>query len=154
MKKLIILFAIVIFSEFNSQTNRFVYQVKSITDTISKKSFSSILFLDINRKDVKFFYENLYEVDSVQKTNKQYGSSISMRNSIMTKRNINSYENENYVFLDTDYYKYKTTDKMVWLISSETKTEKNYHLQKATTKFGGRNWTAWFSKDIPINQGP
>lgn len=26
--------------------------------------------------------------------------------------------------------------------------------QKAATKFGGRTWYAWFSRDIPVNAGP
>ncbi len=34
------------------------------------------------------------------------------------------------------------------------KKVQNYTLQKATTGFGGRNWTAWFCKDIPFNEGP
>jgi len=72
----------------------------------------------------------------------------------MVKRSIPSFENENFVFVDTDYLNYKTQDKQVWKISSETKSLKNYNLQKATTEFGGRKWIAWFSKDVPINQGP
>ncbi|MGO4708602.1 GLPGLI family protein, partial [Chryseobacterium sp. 2TAF14] len=29
-----------------------------------------------------------------------------------------------------------------------------YTLQKATTTFGGRNWTAWFSKEVNLSEGP
>ena len=48
----------------------------------------------------------------------------------------------------------ETQDKMNWKLQNETKTSGNYLLQKATTKFGGRNWTAWFTKDIALNEGP
>ncbi|MGV4529341.1 GLPGLI family protein [Ornithobacterium rhinotracheale] len=29
-----------------------------------------------------------------------------------------------------------------------------YAVQKATTQYGGRNWVAWFAKDIPFAYGP
>jgi len=41
-----------------------------------------------------------------------------------------------------------------WTISTETQTIIGYHTQKATTRFGGRDWTVWFAPDIPISEGP
>jgi GLPGLI family protein len=60
----------------------------------------------------------------------------------VVKRKINSFDNENYHQYQTGYYSFKTTDKINWVISDETKKVENYTLQKATTKFGGRSWTA------------
>lgn len=154
MKKILLLIIVILFSKFHSQVNRFVYEVKFVTDTVSHQSFTNMYFLDINSKEVKFFSQELYEVDSTQKAKKQFDSRISIRNSLMIKRNKASFENENYVFVDTDYFKYKTQDQQKWTISSETKWINNYHLQKATTEFGGRKWIAWFSKDVTIQQGP
>lgn len=155
MKKLSIIISLIFFAQLNSQTNnRFVYELKLVRDTISKDSFTNILFLDTNDKEVKFYYQELYQMDSTQKATKKYNSSMSLSNSLLLKRKTNSFDNENYVFVDTDYYKYDTTDKIEWNILPETKMQNNYKLQKATTNFGGRNWNAWFSKDIPINQGP
>jgi len=42
----------------------------------------------------------------------------------------------------------------VWRISTETQTIIGYRSQKATTRFGGRDWTVWFTPDIPISEGP
>lgn len=155
MNKVILIISIILFAQLNSQTNnRFVYELKFVRDTISKNSLTNILFLDTNDKEVKFYYQELYEMDSTQKATKNYNSSMSLSNSLLLKRKTNSFDNENYVFVDTDYYKYDTTDKIDWNILPETKMQNNYKLQKATTNFGGRNWIAWFSKDIPINQGP
>lgn len=39
-------------------------------------------------------------------------------------------------------------------LQKETKKLGQYTLQKATTQFGGRNWIAWFTKEIPISEGP
>lgn len=41
-----------------------------------------------------------------------------------------------------------------WQISNERKQIKNYTCQKATAYFRGRNYTAWFTKDLPIADGP
>jgi GLPGLI family protein len=44
---------------------------------------------------------------------------------------------------------------MKWkLISGEERVIKNYKVKKATTYYGGREWIAWFTPDIPINNGP
>ena len=41
-----------------------------------------------------------------------------------------------------------------WVISTDTMTLLNYLCYKATTSFRGRNYTAWFAPDIPLNEGP
>lgn len=41
-----------------------------------------------------------------------------------------------------------------WNISTDTLTVLGYICQKATTEFRGRNYEAWFSPDIPVNDGP
>ncbi len=155
MNKILLTISIFLSFQLFSQTNnRFVYELKFVRDTISKTTLTNILYLDTNDKDVKFYYQEMYELDSTQKATKKYNSGLSLSNSLILKRKNNSFTNENFVFADTDYYKYSTTDKIEWNILPETKIQNNYKLQKATTNFGGRNWIAWFSKDVPINQGP
>lgn len=41
-----------------------------------------------------------------------------------------------------------------WTIHTDTLSILNYRCQKATCTFRGREYTAWFSMDIPINNGP
>lgn len=41
-----------------------------------------------------------------------------------------------------------------WQIVNETDTILGYLCQKATLNFRGRDYTAWFTVDIPINDGP
>jgi len=41
-----------------------------------------------------------------------------------------------------------------WEISTETKEILGYQAQKAKTNFAGRNFTAWFTLEIPISDGP
>lgn len=41
-----------------------------------------------------------------------------------------------------------------WKISGEKEKIGDYNTQKATTEYGGRKWTAWFSTDLPFQDGP
>lgn len=55
----------------------------------------------------------------------------------------------------TDYYKYsEPLNVFNWRIESDTTVINTYKVQKATCRFGGRNWIAWFCADIPISDGP
>jgi GLPGLI family protein len=46
------------------------------------------------------------------------------------------------------------TPKFKWIIRKDTTTMLGYACQKATTTFRGRNYTAWFAPEIPLNNGP
>lgn len=41
-----------------------------------------------------------------------------------------------------------------WVITEDTLHVLNYACQKATTSFRGRDYTAWFTLDIPVSEGP
>lgn len=42
----------------------------------------------------------------------------------------------------------------IWKIHNEKRTIGNYQCNKATTEFRGRNYTAWFTNQIPVDYGP
>lgn len=41
-----------------------------------------------------------------------------------------------------------------WQLLDSTKEFLNYKCQKAECDFRGRHWTAWFTEEIPVNDGP
>lgn len=54
-----------------------------------------------------------------------------------------------------DNYKYvENLNQFKWKILPETKTISGYKVQKATTRFAGRDYIAWFTAEIPIADGP
>jgi len=60
-----------------------------------------------------------------------------------------------YGMIDKVLYYYKDNDYPInWQISLETANINGYKCQKAFTKFGGRKYTAWFTRQIPISNGP
>lgn len=51
-------------------------------------------------------------------------------------------------------YEYKEEMPSDWNILDSTTTYSGYNCQLATMQYGGRSWTAWFTTDIPIANGP
>ena len=154
MKKILTILCLMIIVSLSSQTHRFVYELQLKMDSTESDYQKFNMNLDINSQYVKFYGRNLLIADSL---NRKFGNMdnkhIDMTGQIV-KRKISTSENENFINIKFGYYSFKTNDKMIWKISNETKQVQNYTLQKATTKFGGRNWIAWFNKDIPFNEGP
>lgn len=152
MKRILLLMILMSFF-VNAQTHRFIYELQFKRDSTSETKEKVNFVLDINPKDVKFYEFNYLESDSINKVkgtyDHQYGGDF-----ITLKRERNSFKNQNYELINFDMFSYPTEDQINWQLSDETKKMGDYTLQKATTKFGGRNWTAWFNKDINISEGP
>lgn len=69
-------------------------------------------------------------------------------------RKNNSNLNENFESFSPNYYVYNTSDCQKWEITADLKEDDGLKLQKAITKFGGRNWEAWSAPTIPFQEGP
>lgn len=61
-----------------------------------------------------------------------------------------------YDMIGTDEPVYYTEpySEMVWEIGDSTKTILGYECIQADTDYHGRHWTAWFTPEIPIQDGP
>lgn len=153
MKSFFTLTALLVIALVQSQTHRFIYELQYKMDSTEAGYEKVNMILDITPKDVKFYGKDLAIRDSL---NKKFGMNFSYTDMTgqVVKRKINSFDNENFINIKNGYYTFKTTDKINWTIADEIKKVENYTLQKATAKFGGRSWTAWFCKDIPFNEGP
>lgn len=51
-------------------------------------------------------------------------------------------------------FSYVEPDKLRWLLENDIKLIEGFECQKATITVFGRKFIAWFSKEIPINDGP
>jgi len=54
----------------------------------------------------------------------------------------------------TKYYYQEPASLFTWVIAPTTATIAGYACQRATTTFGGRTWEAWFTRAVPIADGP
>lgn len=165
MKKLGIL-AIVLLAQVSfAQTNRFVYQVTSKTDITNKNDIKTEnAYLDISAEKSMFYSENRIKRDSVMQANRQSGGARGFNREQMDglRTNINYSIEKNKKDQKTfykerigrDQYSYEEDRPLNWKILSETTKIGDYKVQKAETDFGGRKWIAWFTTDLPYQDGP
>ncbi|WP_083190008.1 GLPGLI family protein [Chryseobacterium artocarpi] len=157
MKKQIIILMLLIAAIMNAQTHRFIYELQYRPDTIRNAPYEKEeMILDINPEEVKFYESGFLVSDSL---NILHGGTSSQHTSqsgqtIIRKRNSNKNKNYVQIMMMPYYYVFETEDNIQWKVEADTKKINNYNLQKATARFGGRNWTAWFTPDINIPEGP
>lgn len=152
MNKFILILFFVIYTFSTAQIHRFVYEVSYKVDSLSNHIEKEDMILDITGEDVQFYEIYAIKTDSINKsmdgfTNYEFPFA-------KLKRKISSDINSNFYFIDADYFSFETNDKIKWKITSELKDRNKMKLQKATAKFGGRNWEAWFDVSIPFSEGP
>lgn len=151
----------------NAHSIRCIYLEDYIKDgnNPSKRSHDEF-YLDIQGNQSAFY--SIHErtkrerQDSLLKTGLTYNEVIGkMKGYTSTFQYFEYYKNTpkkgSYTCFDKVVKTYRYEDKMPelkWKITSETKTIAHHKCQKATTEWGGRTWTAWFTTAIPISNGP
>ena len=151
----------------SAQNNRVIYEYKFVPDSTKIDSLKTEwMYLDINKKGSKFYSKSTFESDSiVQESIKKQMASGMKSVSVSRSRNggeINYEVEKTYpdykIYLvssiGNDSYKVSEDRKVDWKISSEKKKIGEFETQKATANFAGRNWIAWFTTDVPIQDGP
>lgn len=165
MKKLGIIAVILFMQTTFAQVNRFVYQVTMKSDASNKNaSKTENAYLDISQDKSMFYSENRIKRDSVMQATFQSGGARGFNREQMEglRSNINysiekDKKNQRTTFKDRigrDIYTYEEDRPITWKIASETTKIGDYKVQKAETDFGGRKWTAWFTTDLPYQDGP
>lgn len=165
MKKLGIIALVLFMQNIFAQANRFVYQVTMKPDAANKSDIKTEnAYLDITQDKSLFYSENRVKRDSIMQKTFQSGGAISFNRDQMEglRSNINysiekDKKNQKVYFKDRlgrDTYSYEEDRPLNWKISSETTKIGEYKVQKAETEFAGRKWTAWFTTDLPYQDGP
>ncbi|WEK70950.1 MAG: GLPGLI family protein [Candidatus Chryseobacterium colombiense] len=143
-----------------AQNQRFIYEYKFVTDSTDKNNAEQeIMYLDIAKKGSKFYSKKNFAADSTREDRITKGmrdfSGIDYGKIAFTVEK--SYPDYKVLFfnpLEVDYYKVNDQRKMDWKILPEKEKIGEFSAQKATTDFAGRQWTAWFVPDLPIQDGP
>lgn len=152
-------FLIIIISLFSlrsiSQNSMIIYYSISINDM----ERVGILYASI--KDNSYYVEKFKKNKEADKITAQEDNSTNIKsysNIDVNKEYIQVYKNNiinNYDFIGNKRVQYlDTTNKINWEIKNEFKVINKYKCTKAVCNFRGRNYTAWFSPDIPIVNGP
>ncbi|WP_426278368.1 GLPGLI family protein [Chryseobacterium sp. S-02] len=153
-----------IFSFFSvfmmAQNQRFIYEYKFVTDSTDKsKADQEIMYLDIAKKGSKFYSKKIFIADSIREDRVAKGmrdfSGIDYgKISFAVEKSYPDYKVLFFNPLEVDFYKVNDQRKMDWKILPEKEKIGEFNTQKAKTDFAGRQWTAWFVPDLPIQDGP
>lgn len=143
-----------------SQTNyRVKYELNFQIDSTNSKSIQNeIMYLDIKKsKDSYFRPESIFLKDSILQSNNP--QSLFSINKPKFNYTIEKVFNNNNISSYYDYtaFKFKLSESIdfKWeIINGSTKTVLDYKVHKATTSFKGRNYTAWYTNEISIQDGP
>jgi GLPGLI family protein len=166
MKKNVLLFVLLSIC-MNAQINRFFYEYKYAPDINDKtKLIDEMMLLDVDSKGSSYYSHKRFIFDSTMVANieKQIrgGGALNFqggggRPGTVSYKVTKSYPDfKTYLFtqISSDKYKVKEDQKPEWKILAEKQKIGDYNAQKAMTSYGGREWIAWFSTEIPIQDGP
>lgn len=167
MKKIFTLVAVSVFFALNAQqtANRFFYELTFKPKKDSAKLEKVMTVLDISKdKSIYQDYTGIAQ-DSiiVAAVKKMETSGVFVDIMKMVKMPKFAYKvtkaypamKETYVDrISNKYFGYEDDLRFNWNIISTKEKVGEYNTQKATTEYGGRKWTAWFSSDLPFADGP
>ncbi|REC53582.1 GLPGLI family protein [Chryseobacterium piscium] len=151
-----ILLSAFILSSFLSkaQTHRFIYDVEYKKDSTQNVTTKENYHLDIESKIVKYYPRDFYIGDSLVTNNLPITDGSKFNTFHIITHKSGSADYDYYDVLENVVLKLPSKNIQNWKLTNEKKKVKDLNMQKATTNWGGRNWTAWFTTDIPFQEGP
>lgn len=136
-----------------SQKFSFKYKAKYKSNTQKLNDINNMnMILDLEGNTSIFREEEDKKNDSTKLKNGMM--KMGVENHFYVKKNLSQNTVEKIItYLGTDYL-LPIDEKLNWEIASEQKTIGKYKVQKAETNYGGRNWVAWFTTELPFSDGP
>ncbi len=160
-----VFFLLLNFSFLQCQDNNTIfYNLKYVKDSLNNNEYSEERMLLIYNDTISVFIsENFRLFDSIRKTFDKNESLINMgkitnipksnfKFKIFKLKNTNSFiVTHNSI---KSNFSYLENNKIEWDLMEDTLSIKNFKCKKATTSYGGRDYVAWYTKSIPIIEGP
>ncbi len=173
MNKFVALIAVCVLSSFsafaqNSERAEMecLYRLSFLKDTTHTLTTDDLMVLRFNKEKSLFYSLNSYTLDSLLCSDQ--GSAVQMDvlangsskygKRIVSYNILKDFRNSQIDYTDNvggEHYRYKEDlPNFNWVISTEQKKIWDYTCQKATCYFRGRTYEAWFTTEIPVNDGP
>jgi GLPGLI family protein len=148
---------IILFNNVYSQNKLFKYDLEYKANPLKDSTILIKMVLDLeNGKHSVFRTERDRIADSLIAINGLgLGRGMRLEDQFYVIKNLIEkviYKNVQTVY--RDIYSIKITEKLDWKILPEKRKIANFNVQKAKVNYGGRSWTAWFTNEIPIQDGP
>ena len=159
MKNTPLLLFILLSGFLSSQNKQFLYEYRFIPDSTNKADIKSeIMILNIQKDRSEYYSSVRFASDSAQAADYKKGINSMPSWDALVSEWVTKSPNTNQIvhttFLGWDKYKVKQEILLTWKLTGAFSKILTYDVQKATTEYGGRKWTAWFTKEIPIQDGP
>jgi GLPGLI family protein len=141
-----------------AQNSSFVYQLDYKPNADSLKTEKIIFYLD--RKDNKSIFRSVsFRKNDSLRVKRGYPDGFDMNynnKQLYICKNFAENTTKKYVFVPLVNYTFaiNINETLDWKITNEKIKIGNFNCQKATTDYSGRKWTAWFTNEIPIQDGP
>lgn len=141
------------------------YQTKMMTDTLNPENITEeSMILKVGAKSSEYYSYTRFVTDSLFKEQlKASGTGLVRRNKaddhgIITYQIYKNYPAGKVTTLDkiamSRFRCEENNETPVWQLLSDTMTILSYPCQKAVCHFKGRDYEAWFTPEIPRNEGP
>ncbi len=147
---------------------RMQYEVDGCIDTLKKERFQETIMLEVGKRCSKFYSYTKYVADSVFAADiannvsrevmiehsKQFGRSR------LNEQTYKRFPAGRVTTLDEiagDINRLRCEEmeeRPAWTLTTDTATILSYVCTRAQCLFKGREWTAWFTPDIPSSEGP
>lgn len=166
MKKVTTLFILLLTLSVCAQSQRFIYEYRySIDSTARDARETEIMFLDVIPKGSKFYSSDVFKSDSiwaaamdihVKRGIEMDLSKIKFKGKIRysVEKSYPDYSVSFFNSLGIDRYMVEEGRKQKWKILPDKAKIGELAAQKAVCEFAGRKWTAWFTTDLLIQDGP
>ncbi len=171
MKKIISLFLLTAFFTLQAQetANRFFYELSFKPKKDSARMDKVMMILDVTKDKSIYRDYTLVAQDSIMKIQFEEMQKSGVFKDFSKMVTMPKFSEKIYKFypsMKVQYVErissgftpmnigYNDDAKFNWTILNDKQKIGAYNTQKATTDFGGRKWTAWFTTDIPLQDGP
>ena len=166
MKKTFFLMTLLLSLISFAQGTRIMYEYKFVSDLEKKDSANTeLMYLDIRKDGSKFYSRQKFVSDSTRdaylqkqismgSTNFSFNGSNAGKVGYSVTKTYPDFTTVLHTSVGDNRYSVKNENPMNWKILPEKKTISKFEVQKATVEFGGRSWVAWFTQEIPFQDGP
>ncbi|MDR2205054.1 MAG: GLPGLI family protein [Flavobacteriaceae bacterium] len=155
MKKKFIIFQIFIFGFISAQKYSFTYEMKYKPNPDKDSVITQNMVLDVSGLKSVFRSELEKKNDSSWiSSGKIARISTSLEDNFYVSKNLETGETYKYISQMFNNYMILIDEKPVWKLLNETKKENEFMIQKSQAEYGERIWTAWFTTEIPLQEGP
>ncbi len=171
MKKFFTLVLVASFFALNAQetANRFFYELNFKPKKDSARMDKVMMILDITKDKSIYRDYTMVAQDSIMKAQVEAMQKSGVFKDLMKSMTMPKFSEKIYKFypdMKVQYVErissgftpinigYNDDTKFDWKISTDKEKIGEYNTQKATLDFGGRKWTAWFTPDLPFQDGP